>query len=72
MKSQNKNIARMAKAIRPYGLTVDRNKHMSILKDGQRVYSFSSTPNCPYSVKNTLKDLVKMGYLPEDFNIRIQ
>lgn len=56
----------LAELIRPYGLTMERErKHYSIRKGDAYVATVSHSPSDQHFARQVIRDLVRKGYLPE-------
>lgn len=56
----------LADLIRPYGLEMVRErKHYSIRRGDAYVATVSHSPSDPHFARQTVRDLVRKGYLPE-------
>ena len=66
----SKRFRKLAKAIKPYGyyLAPLPSGHNGIYDgSGRRVYTMSNSPKVvQFAMANTLKDLKKMGYVPQE------
>jgi hypothetical protein len=70
MGSKRSDARRLAKLIKPYGLTiVPARKHKQIIKDGKVVWHMSSTPSDGYYAINTLSDLKRRGLVPREVKL---
>ena len=56
---------RLEEFIKPYGLTMTRErKHYAIRKVDAYVATVSHSPSDPHFARQTIRDLVRKGYLP--------
>lgn len=64
---RNKEVAVIAKAIKPYGYRIiDTKKHRKILdKTGEIIYSFPSSPSDGNFHKQVIRDLFRLGHINE-------
>lgn len=62
-----RELTRFRKLLRKHGLesTTLKSGHNGIFKDGKKIYRYAGSPKNAYqAVDNSIKDLVKLGYLP--------
>lgn len=68
-----KRFRKLARAIKPYGFYISplASGHNGIFdSSGRRIYTMSSSPKVvQYAMANTLKDLKKMGYVPQEVKL---
>lgn len=67
---RQKEVDKLAKIIKPYGLSIVVSKGKSghrhvINAAGEYVDTMSNTPRCQYFAQNELKRLIKLGAVPE-------
>lgn len=61
----NKDLKKIAKALKEQGFEVEVTKrgHMIVLRDGRQVATFSGTPSDWRSLKNSLADARRAGFI---------
>jgi type IV secretory pathway ATPase VirB11/archaellum biosynthesis ATPase len=70
---RQKTLNKLSEIIRPYGLTIIDGDHRKIVKEnGQQVYSMSSTPSCEFFAERSLRDLIRMGLVPNSARQKIR
>lgn len=74
-KNISKDHRRLAKALKPYNISLEVAKgsgHVNIVQSDKVIWHMSATPkNAHHAIDNTIKDLRRIGAVPPDFSHKL-